>query len=135
MTECIFCKIVKGEIPSTKIFETDTVLVFLDIFPVNKGHCLVIPKSHHEIFTDIPDTLLSDMMKSAKKAAGSIMRSLDADGYNLMMNNHAPAGQVVMHAHIHIVPRFKGDGLKHWPGRKYGPGEEEKISSALREST
>jgi histidine triad (HIT) family protein len=108
--ECIFCKIVAGEIPTTKVYEDDKLLAFMDRAPANVGHTLVIPKAHHEILTDIPEDLLTEMTLLTKKVARATLSALAAEGFNIMMNNKEVAGQVVPHAHIHVIPRFQGDG-------------------------
>ena len=135
MNECIFCKIVRSEIPCEPILDTDKILAFLDISPINKGHVLVIPKEHFETMVDAPDNLLKDMILGAKKVGKSLRKGLKADGFNVGMNNFAAAGQVVFHAHLHVIPRFENDGLKHWPGRQYDEGEmktyKEKIATFL----
>ncbi len=131
MDDCIFCKILNKEIPAAKVFENDHVLAFLDIMPVNKGHCLVIPKMHFETLDDVPDTELAELMKGVKKTAKAVMNIVSAQGYNVQMNNHKAAGQMVPHAHIHIVPRFSGDGLKLWPGGKYAEGEKEALARKI----
>ena len=135
MDGCVFCKIVKGKIPSAKVYEDDKILAFLDIGPVNKGHTLVIPKQHYETMLDLPDKLLKEMIIAVKKMVQAIKEGVNADGVNLLMSNYKAAGQVVPHAHFHILPRFSNDGLKHWPQGKY-LGEEmnrikEKIVSRL----
>ena len=135
MDGCVFCKIVKGKIPSAKVYEDDKILAFLDIGPVNKGHTLVIPKQHYETMLDLPDKLLKEMIIAVKKMVQAIKEGVNADGVNLLMSNYKAAGQVVPHAHFHILPRFSNDGLKHWPQGKY-LGEEmnrikEKIVSKL----
>jgi len=131
MDDCIFCKIAKGVIPCSKIYESQNTLVFLDLMPVNRGHALVIPKEHYETLLDIPEDILKEMSSSVKTAAGAVKEGIGADGLNIMMNNYEAAGQVVPHAHIHIVPRFKGDGLKLWPGGKYKKDEMEKIRKSI----
>ena len=108
--ECIFCKIAEGTIPATKVHEDDKLLAFMDIAPANVGHTLIIPKAHHETLTDIPDDLLTDITILTKKVARATLSALGAEGFNVMMNNKEVAGQVVPHAHIHIIPRYKGDG-------------------------
>ena len=123
MDECIFCKIIKGEIPSSKIYESDNVLAFLDIGPVNKGHTLVIPKEHHETLMDIPDELLKELILTVKKVCKAVKQGVNAEGISLGMSNYKAAGQVVPHAHFHIMPRFDNDGLKLWPQGKYEEGE------------
>lgn len=127
MTDCIFCKIIKGEIPCSRIYEDDKILSFLDIMPTNKGHTLVIPKEHYEGVTDLPDDLLKELMIAAKKISKAVIDGTKADGFNIGVNTKEAAGQVVMHAHLHIIPRFKGDGLKSWPTGKYEEGEADKI--------
>lgn len=134
---CIFCKIVKGDIQSLNIYESSDVLAFLDISPANKGHTLVIPKKHYETLADIPDDLLVKLIKVVKKAAKAISNSLNADGFNTFISSKRAAGQVIPHAHFHIVPRFEGDGIKfEWPTKKYENNEineyKEKISNALK---
>ena len=120
---CIFCKIIKGEVSCGKIYEDEHVLVFLDIEPINKGHCLVITKKHYETLLEIPENEFSYLFSALKRVGGALMNGLKAEGFNIGMNNFSVAGQVVMHAHFHVIPRFKGDGLKHWPGKKFEDGE------------
>ena len=119
MTDCIFCKIIKGEIPSTKVYGDKETYAFLDINPINYGHVLVVPKRHSENLLEMNEKDMGSVMKTAQKIADSIMKGLNADGFNLGMNNYAAAGQLVMHSHIHVIPRFKNDGLKHWGSKKY----------------
>lgn len=122
--DCIFCKIVAGEIPCFKIYETDLVLSFLDIGPVNKGHALVIPKAHYNNIWDLPADLGKDLLSAAKVAGDAIVKSTGADGLNLIMNNNEAAGQLVFHAHMHLIPRFNGDGLRHWDQSEYESMDE-----------
>ncbi len=132
MQDCIFCKIAKGEIPCDKIYENDKVLAFLDIAPVNKGHTLVIPKEHHKDLLEMPEHLLAEVAKAAKLIGKAIKESLNADGINIGQNNGKVAGQVVMHFHLHIIPRFDNDGLKMWPQKKYAEGESKGIAEKIR---
>ena len=104
MSSCIFCKIVNGEIPSTKIYEDELVYAFLDISPINFGHTLVIPKEHHESASTIPEETAGRMFKVASRIGIAMKRELDMDGYNLHLADGLAAGQVVMHAHLHVVP-------------------------------
>jgi histidine triad (HIT) family protein len=124
MDDCMFCKIARGEIPCSKIYEDQNILAFLDIMPVNKGHALVIPKAHFEDIFQIPDDLLAEITSIVKKVSIAVKHGVEADGINLLMNNQKAAGQVVPHAHFHIIPRHKGDGLQHWEQREY---EEDEI--------
>jgi len=130
---CIFCKIIKGEIPSTKIYEDKEVLSFLDINPANKGHALVIPKKHYETLIDIPEKEIGKIMEAVQKIARMIEKNLKPDGYNILMSNHEAAEQVINHAHIHIIPRYKTDNFKlTWTHKKY---EEKEIEAVKKKIT
>ncbi len=133
MEDCIFCKIIEGKIPSAKIYEDDKVICFLDIMPANKGHCLVIPKNHSKDLSDMKDEDAEAAIKVAKRVAKALSLSLGCQGFNLVMSNGLEAGQVVFHSHIHIVPRFKDDGLKiKWPHTKYKGGEMKEYAEKVR---
>jgi|SRR3989344_2289548 len=134
MNDCIFCKIVKGEIPSNKVYEDEKVLAFLDIGPVNKGHALVIPKEHYVNIYDIPENLLKNVIAAVKKVSKAVKKGVNADGINLNMSNDPSAGQVVMHFHMHVIPRFKNDNLKLWPQSKYKEGEAEEVKKKIKEN-
>ena len=131
MDNCIFCKIIKGEIPCSKVYEDGKVLAFLDIGPVSKGHTLVIPKEHHETMVDVPDDLLKEVIVVVKRLSKAVKESTNADGFNILMSNHEAAGQVVPHAHFHIIPRLSSDGLKHWPQGKYDEGEMDAVKEKI----
>ena len=131
--DCLFCKIIAGEIPSSKIYEDDFSFAFLDIWPVNKGHVLVVPKKHCINLMDIPDDDLGELMITAKKMAIAVKAATGCDGISLAMSNEKAAGQEVFHAHVHIMPRFATDGLKHWPHKNYEPGEMEKVCEQIKE--
>ena len=133
MEDCIFCKIIEGKIPSAKIYEDGKVVCFLDIMPANKGHCLVIPKNHSKDLSDMKDEDAEASIKAAKKVAKALSLSLGCQGFNLVMSNGLEAGQVVFHSHIHIVPRFKDDGLKiKWPHTKYKDGEMKEYAEKVK---
>ena len=132
MEECIFCKIANGEIPCNKVYENNKLLAFLDIAPVNKGHTLVIPKEHYKDLLAMPNDVLAELAKVSKKVAKAVMRATGAEGFNVGVNNGKVAGQVVMHFHLHIMPRFENDGLKLWEGRKYEGKEEEEIAEKIK---
>jgi histidine triad (HIT) family protein len=131
MDSCIFCKIANGEIPCAKVFEGDRMIAFLDISPVNTGHTLVIPKEHFETMLDLPEELLAELTSTTKMVSSMVKNATKAHGFNIMMNNYEAAGQVVPHAHVHIVPRFKDDGLKMWPGNETSPEELNKIKDKI----
>lgn len=131
MHDCIFCKILKGEIPCDKIYENKQVCAFLDILPVNPGHTLVIPKKHYENIEELPEDVLCEMSKVVKKIGQAMIKGLDVKGYNLALNNRTMAGQVVPHVHFHVIPRVKGDGLRLWPQRKYQEQEAQTVAEKL----
>lgn len=130
--DCLFCKIVAGEIPSHKVYEDDATLAFLDISPVNAGHTLVVPKRHSQNIFDIESADWSNVCEAVRKVAILLEHGLKADGVNLMMNNREHAGQLIDHSHMHVIPRFRGDGLRHWPQRKYAAGEAEEALAKIR---
>lgn len=132
MFECIFCKIVRGELPSYKVYEDEETLAFLDIHPVSPGHTLVIPKKHAGNIFEIPPTVWGLVQETVRKTAIALESAMEANGVNLMMNNREHAGQVVDHAHVHVIPRFKGDGLKLWPHKDYEERAAEKIAEKVK---
>ncbi|MFP3870358.1 MAG: HIT family protein [Syntrophobacteria bacterium] len=132
MQDCIFCKIVRGDIPSAKILETDTVLAFLDINPVSKGHTLVVPKKHYAAFSDIPPEVLIRLAEALQKVGIAVRSQLNSDGYNILLNNGLAAGQLIDHAHFHLIPRNQGDGVMDWPAvHPYARGEMQAIRARL----
>ena len=132
MGDCIFCKIVRGEIPSAKVFETDDILAFLDINPVSKGHTLVIPKAHHASFPEIPVELLARLGEALQKIGTAVKSQLNSAGFNILLNNDRAAGQLIDHSHFHLIPRNQADGVMEWPEvHPYAEGEMENIRAAL----
>ena len=109
--DCIFCAIAAGEIPSFKVYEDDRVLAYLDINPFSKGHTLVIPKEHAKGLLDADDQVLADLIVKVKRIAAHVAAKLGCDGFNILQNNGAAAGQTVRHVHFHIIPRWNGDPL------------------------
>lgn len=137
MSECIFCQIVAGKIPSAKVYESENVLAFLDIGPIGEGHTLIIPKAHHMLIYEVDDEVLSEMMVVSKRVAEAVHKVFGAQGFNLLQNNLAVAGQLIDHAHIHVIPRSEGDGfLTTWPAGAYGHGRmaevQEKVADFLK---
>jgi len=133
MENCIFCKIIQGKIPSAKVYEDDNTIGFLDIMPANKGHCLVVPKEHYETFLDISDEGLKSLIVAAKKVAKALSLSIGNGSYNVVMNNGKEAGQIVAHAHLHIIPRFKGDRLRiKWSHKKYEENEMKELQEKIK---
>ena len=109
MSDCIFCKIVNGEIPCHKVYEDDDVLAFLDISQTTKGHTLVICKEHHKNLLYVPKDILAKVMGAAQKIAQAQVASLGAKGVNIINNTNEVAGQTVMHFHVHVIPRYSND--------------------------
>jgi len=110
--DCIFCKIVAGEIPCFKLYESDDTLAFMDINPANEGHALVIPKEHSADVHAVSDAAISSTVITAKKIATAIEKTLNPDGMNLLQCNGRAAAQSVLHFHMHVLPRREGDELK-----------------------
>lgn len=133
---CVFCKVVAGELPSRKIYENSDVLVFLDINPINMGHSLVIPKKHYDNIYETPEDTLANMITVAKIASRAIKAAMKADGVNVIMNNDSTAGQIIFHSHMHVIPRFENDGFGQWKSKGPYAGDEasvvtDKIIAAL----
>lgn len=129
MENCIFCKIIKGEIPTEKIYEDDKVLAFLDINPVTYGHTLLIPKKHHAIMTDVPDELLGYCFTKAKELMLKIKKALKADYISISVS-----GVDIPHFHIHLIPRKFNDKLKGWPTKPYAKGEMKKVAEKIKKT-
>jgi len=133
--DCIFCKMVAGQIPVAKIYEDEIVLAFLDTGPVSDGHTLVIPKQHFEKLHDCPPELLGEVGSRLGKIAGAVAAAMGSEGYNLLCNNGRAAGQVIEHLHFHIIPRNAGDGVfDRWPAYKYPDGKIEALAEAIRKN-
>jgi histidine triad (HIT) family protein len=131
--DCIFCEIVNKEIPAAVVYEDENVISFLDIMPANKGHCLVVPKKHYGTLLDIPDEDLSELVKVVKKVGKALSLSIGNGAYNIIMNNGKEAGQLVQHAHIHVIPRFKWDRLRlSWSHKKYKDKEIERYKEKIK---
>ena len=109
MAACTFCAIIEGTFPSHKIYEDEKALAFLDINPIRSGHTLVVPKKHYVDFLDIPEDELMHLTRIAKRLAPAILEATDAEGFNIIGNNGASAGQIIFHTHLHIIPRKSGD--------------------------
>lgn len=113
MTSCIFCEIVAGRADSTKVFEDETCLAFMDIRAINAGHVLVVPKTHAKDLADLSAEIGGRMFQAAQEIANALMKSgVKCEGVNLMLAHKEAAGQEVFHVHLHVIPRYKGDNLK-----------------------
>jgi len=130
--DCLFCKIVAGQIPATKIYEDDVVLAFLDIGPVSDGHTLVIPKQHFEKVHECPAEVLGQICSRLGKIAKAVVTAMGCQGYNVLCNNGKAAGQLVDHLHFHIIGRDAGDGVfNRWPSYQYPDGKIAEIAAKI----
>ena len=133
MNDCIFCRIVNGQIPSLKVFENEDVVAILDISPLNYGHTLVLPKNHFEFFDECPEDTLAEIVAVSAKVAKAVKNAVDADGYNIVCNNGKAVGQLISHVHFHIIPRYAGDGIfAPWPAKKYEAGQADVILEKIK---
>ena len=129
-SECVFCKIVAGEIGSIQVCEDANTLAFMDINPIAYGHTLIIPKQHWQNLYEVPDDQLAQVSATAKRVATAIGKALVPDGVSLVQANGKGAAQSVLHFHVHIIPRTLGDDLKiNW---KLNPGNPDQIRSAAQ---
>lgn len=116
---CIFCKIIGGEIPSVKLYEDEDFVIVLDVGPASLGHALILPKEHYENVFEMPEELLAKCVSLAKVWGEKLVKALNADGLNLVQNNGTAAGQTVFHYHLHMIPRYDGDTV----GELWTPGK------------
>jgi histidine triad (HIT) family protein len=130
--DCLFCRIVRGEVPAEVVLETDHAVGFLDTRPVFKGHVLLVPRDHIPTLTELPDDQVTPLFTAARTLAAVVRDELGAQGTFVAMNN--TVSQSVPHLHVHVVPRTKGDGLRgfFWPRTKYADGEAEEYAARLR---
>lgn len=131
---CIFCKIAAGEIPSATLYEDDDFRVILDIEPASKGHALILPKEHYANLYELDDAVAAKALVLAKKMITKLTDILGCDGYNIVQNNGAEAGQSVFHFHMHLIPRYKGDTVDiKWKLGKLTDQDKEEILSKINE--
>ncbi len=127
LADCVFCKIVSGEIPCHRVFENERVLAFLDINPLSLGHTVVIPRTHAVRFEQLSEDDAAALAGAIGPLARRILSAVESQDYNLLQNNGSSAGQVVMHVHVHIIPRRANDGLGfRW---KAGPAAPQELSA------
>ena len=131
----LFLKIIRGEIPSSKVYEDEHTFAFLDIHPHNKGHVLVIPKTQYRNILDIEEETFCTLMKTVRKLAPAIMKATGAEGINIGMNNEKAAGQEIFHAHIHVIPRYSGDNVyQHARHTSYEKGEMDAVAESIKKA-
>ncbi|MBQ8281825.1 MAG: HIT family protein [Lachnospiraceae bacterium] len=130
---CIFCKIIEGSIPSSVVYEDNDFRAILDIAPSHKGHTIVLPKYHAANIFELPEDVAAKALPVVKKVAAAIEDETGCDGVNILQNNGVAAGQTVFHLHIHIIPRFEGDGiLPVWPQGSYEKGEAAILAEKIK---
>lgn len=134
MSNCVFCSIVEGNIPSKKIYEDNDFFAFLDIAPASKGHVLIIPKSHHATLLDMPEETLSKLLPLAKKIAIAMKKVLGFDDFNIIQNNGTLAGQTVHHYHMHIIPRYDGSEVKLWVPKENDPSVVDDLAKEINKN-
>lgn len=110
--DCIFCKLANGEIPTNSIYVDEDFKVILDLAPATRGHALILPKEHADNLYELPEEIATKVLVIAKKMATVMTEKLQCDGFNLLQNNGEVAGQTVNHFHMHLIPRYKGDGQR-----------------------
>ncbi|MBI2663276.1 HIT family protein [Candidatus Woesearchaeota archaeon] len=133
MEDCIFCKIIKKEIPVDMVYEDKDIMAFLDINPSNKGHTLVMPKKHSKNLLENNEEDLKRLVLAIKKIGNAVMKVTNAEGMNILSNINPIAGQVVFHTHVHITPRYKDDGISFKIQRKaYNEGESKELASKIK---
>ena len=130
--ECIFCKIIAGDIPSYKVYEDDKVMAFFDILPISPGHTIIVPKKHEADMENLSDEDLCALATALKKIGKAMTEGLDVKGYSILLDNKSAANQHVPHVHFHLVPREEGDGLERWPQGGYDDGEAEKYLEKIK---
>ena len=131
--DCIFCKIVAGTIPSFRLHEDDTVIALLDVFPLSRGHALVVPREHHATLDQLPDTTAAHIGSLLPGLSRRILAATGATAFNILQNNGRLAHQAIDHVHVHIIPRYDDAGLGiEWQAGKLTPDEGKALCSAIR---
>lgn len=130
---CIFCKIVAGQIPCTKVYEDDACLAFLDIGPLAEGHVLLISKTHAVTLDQLPAQAAGDMLRNLPALVKAVQAATGCEGVNVLQNNGRVAHQVVQHVHFHIIPRKSGDAFHfNWPAGQYPPGRADQLAAEMK---
>ena len=131
-SNCIFCKIVAGQISCHKLYEDAQAIAFLDIAPLSRGHCLIVPKAHYETLDQAPDELVAACAALAPRLSRAVLKATGARAWNFLQNNGQIAGQAVAHLHFHIIPRAAGDGLGfRWPAGELDPKVGASLAQAI----
>lgn len=130
--DCLFCEIVSGAVPSDRVYEDEKSIAFMDIFPVSRGHVLLVPREHALTITALSPESLHHLFDALQKLAPAVLRVVGATSWNLAQNNGSLAGQAVGHVHVHIIPRFPNDGLALWPKIDISGEERAAIAAHIR---
>ena len=132
---CIFCRIADGDIPSTTVYEDDSFTVIMDLSPATRGHALIIPKDHMDDIFEMDEKTAGKLFKLAVRVAKAMKKALKCDGLNIVQNNGAIAGQTVRHFHLHLIPRYEGDGQSIlWTPGETSDEERERAAQDIREA-
>lgn len=132
---CIFCRIADGDIPSTTVYEDDSFTVIMDLSPATRGHALIIPKDHMDDIFEMDEKTAGKLFKLAVRIAKAMKKALKCDGLNIVQNNGAIAGQTVRHFHLHLIPRYEGDGQSIlWTPGEASDEERERAAQDIREA-
>jgi len=126
--DCLFCRIVAGDVPTQRVYDDERTVAFMDINPTSPGHVLVVPRAHAADLFDISADDLAACLTTAQQIAGWQRSRLKADGVNLLQSTGRAASQVIFHFHLHVIPRYEGDGVVNPLQR--GPGDREEIAAA-----
>lgn len=130
--DCVFCKIVSGEIPSAALYEDENWKVILDRFPASYGHTIIVYKHHAETIFELPESAAASLFPLVQRVASAIMRSISPEGINILQNNGKAAGQTIPHFHIHLIPRTSGDSISiDWKPSDINLGDLEKLKLRL----
>jgi histidine triad (HIT) family protein len=129
---CIFCKIIRKEIPATVVYEDELVLAFMDVMPVNPGHVLIIPREHEQFISDISAEAAQRMFETARRINSAVRASgIKCEAVNLLLSDGEAASQEVFHTHLHVIPRYRGDGVKFsYPNKPHGMAPAEELAAA-----
>ena len=134
-SDTIFDKILRKEVSADIVYEDEHTLAFLDIHPNHPGHTLVIPKEFSKNILDISEESLAHLMVTVQKVAIALMKAVQAEGINIIMNNEPAAEQIVFRTHVHVIPRYKNDGFTLFPQtQEYAPGESEEVAQKVRDN-
>lgn len=129
---CLFCRIIRGEVPSARVLETDHAVAFLDINPVNHGHTLILPRDHFATLSDLPDDLAAATAALLPRLCRAVRSATNADGLNVIVNHGDVAGQTIHHVHWHVIPRHRGDSVRWpWSHQPYAEGGMEPMRAAI----